>query len=276
MDNLNFSITSGGYYKCTQNWSNVKINRDNCFKLYFPTEGNASIKVSGKWYQLNAGNVYFINGFMLEAQECNHYMQVYWLHFLPQSQELNIVLNKFSPVFSWNSNDSIAQQIEYKKIVNLFENAESSEAKPIKSVSLSLISYINAVILLLVSDMSEKQASDISNNIPMDIFSKIQPAVEYINTNFRSNLTLDEISQQVFLNKVYFIRIFKKCFNMTPNIYLNMLRLNEATILLSRTNMSIQQISNNLGFCNQFYFSKVFKSRFNCTPVEYRRYKMLP
>jgi len=212
---------------------------------------------------------------MLEEQICSHYMQVYWLHFLPQSQQLNLILNKLAPVFSWNNSDSVAQLIDYKKIVSLFENSESPEGKPLKSPPLSLVSYINAIILLLISDMSEKQASDISN-IPMDIFAKIQPSLEYINNNFRSSLTLEQIAQKAFLNKIYFIRVFKKCLNMTPISYLNMVRLNEATVLLSTTNMSIQQISNNLGFCNQFYFSKVFKSRFKCSAVEYRRFKLLP
>jgi AraC-type DNA-binding domain-containing proteins len=273
MENLNLVLLSGGYYHCTSLWNAEPFGKENCYKIYFPVDGSSRIFSGGQWYDLKSGNIYFINGFMLDKYNCDDFMDVYWLHFIPESQFLSIYINNLRPVFSWG-HDSFPN-MNFKKIPLLFDEPYSKENRLLEVSSLSLNCYINSIVLLLLSDMSEKQNTG-SSNISYDLYLKLEPAINFINDNYDKNLKLDDIAQKTFLNPIYFLRQFKKCFSMTPNNYLNMIRLKEACRLLIKTDIPVKEIAEKTGFSNQFYFSKVFKSHYHKTPLEYRNTKLSP
>jgi AraC-like DNA-binding protein len=47
--------------------------------------------------------------------------------------------------------------------------------------------------------------------------------------------------------------------------------MKQAIHLLTNTDLSLKEISFNLGFCSAFYFSKLFKEKVGRTPGEYRK-----
>lgn len=275
MDNLNLVLLSGGYHHCTSAWNAEPYGKDSCYKLYFPVKGSARICVNETWYDLLAGNIYFINGYVLDKNRCDGFMDVYWLHFVPESQLVAMHLNKLKPVYCWEKGYAEKHRMDFQQIPELFENPHESENQLLKLAEFSKLCNSNALILKLVSHMTAEQHTDLYG-IPYDLYSKLKAAVDFIDGNYNKNLRLEEMAQKVFLNPSYFLRLFKKCFKMTPNVYLSTKRLNEACRLLARTNMSIREIAESTGFCNQFYFSKVFKGYFRKTPLEYRHKRLSP
>ena len=275
MENLNLSILTGGYYHCTPSWDTVKRNRDACYKIYFPMDGEAQIKVRGTWYPLVSGQAYFINGFELEQQSCSHSMHVYWLHFTPQSQILNLHLKSLQPVYSWGANALWPALLDTTQIADLFFDPESDHSIPRESIDLSLQCSIHGLIHLMIADMSKSQEASKENISPI-LLQKLQPALGYIHANYAENITLEEMARQAFLSKAYFLRLFKSCYKQTPYQYLLTVRMQEAARLLSRTNLSVKQISDRLGYCNQFHLAKAFKSYYQCSPLAYRQKRLLP
>ena len=94
--------------------------------------------------------------------------------------------------------------------------------------------------------------------------------IQYINTNFRSDITLDDLSEHVHLNKSYLIRLFKRQTGLSPMEYLQDYRLGYAEHLLLNTNMSISEIAFSCGYNSPSFFSVQFKRKFSVTPKEYR------
>jgi AraC-like DNA-binding protein len=275
MDNISIGLLSGGYFNCTPEWNADPNGRDTCYKIYFPTEGEASVNLDGKWYELKAGNAYFINGFMLKSNQCENNMKVYWLHFIPESHLVSMYLNRLEPIHCWHKENQILSAIKFDEITKLFQKSDDFDGKLLTSTSLSLACYINSIILSLLADMTKNNIANI-DGVSEDQFMKLEPALQYINLNYCSKIKLSDMAKRSFLSSEHFLRLFKKCMNMTPNRYLIMKRLNEACILLTKTDMSIQDISEAVGFCNQFYFSNVFKLHFRKTPFEYRNTKLSP
>lgn len=74
-----------------------------------------------------------------------------------------------------------------------------------------------------------------------------------------------------FISEVYFRRLFKKQFGMTPIEYRNQLRLNRARQHLEYSEISIQEISNILGYATVSHFIKAFKDLFGVSPLSYRK-----
>ena len=69
------------------------------------------------------------------------------------------------------------------------------------------------------------------------------------------------------------MRFFKENMGVTCVEYMNDYRLNVATSLLTKTNMSINGVAEKVGVPNVSYFNRMFKKKYNMTPREYKKYQ---
>ena len=95
-------------------------------------------------------------------------------------------------------------------------------------------------------------------------------AVNYIEKNYMSRITLDNLAKEVCLSPTYFSRLFKKEMKSTFSEYLNRIRVWHAKNLLLNNNLSLADIAQMVGFEDQSYFSKVFKKETKITPLKFR------
>lgn len=95
-------------------------------------------------------------------------------------------------------------------------------------------------------------------------------AVQFIETNFRSEISLSDVSDFIYLNPQYFSRMFKEKMGVSFVEYLTQVRVNRAKELLSFTDYSINYIAEDVGIKDANYFSRVFKKSEGTTPSEYR------
>lgn len=101
----------------------------------------------------------------------------------------------------------------------------------------------------------------------------IQQAVDFIDQHFTEDLTLNTVSDHVFLNREYLSRQFKKEVGMNFSEYLTALRLKRAKELLETTNLRISEVAMQIGIPNISYFSTIFRKEFNCSPTDVRARK---
>ncbi|MGO4275394.1 helix-turn-helix domain-containing protein, partial [Paenibacillus sp. TAF58] len=94
--------------------------------------------------------------------------------------------------------------------------------------------------------------------------SKIaQSAKEYIELHYGdTELQLDQIAQQVFINPSYLRAVFKKEIGMTVTDYVTHIRMHKAKDLLGKGNIRLADIAEQIGFNDPSYFSKSFKKFF--------------
>lgn len=102
-----------------------------------------------------------------------------------------------------------------------------------------------------------------------DMYQRIVAAKMYIDENFPEAIDLDEISQQAFLSKFHFHRLFTRIYNRTPHQYLTRKRLNKAKDLLAE-NRPVTEVCNEVGFESIGSFSVLFKKEIGFAPQYYR------
>lgn len=93
----------------------------------------------------------------------------------------------------------------------------------------------------------------------------------YINNNFCENITLASISEHFFISPCYFSRTFKAMTGLSFTEYLNNVRIKEALECLEKTDMSILNIAQSVGFAGNTHFGRVFKSIVGMSPMAYRK-----
>ena len=98
-------------------------------------------------------------------------------------------------------------------------------------------------------------------NLTIDIYQRIATAKIFI--------VLEEISQQAYLSRFQFHRLFTKIYRSTPHRYLTQKRIEKAKQLLAE-NKAINDVCSEVGFESIGSFSTLFKKEIGFAPTLYR------
>lgn len=101
----------------------------------------------------------------------------------------------------------------------------------------------------------------------------IERAQEYIQQNYRKDLSLEEMSRRMDMSPYYFSKLFKEVTGSNFVEYVTGLRMKRARELLLEGSRSIKQICAEIGYGDPNYFSRIFKKYTGCTPTEFREGK---
>ena len=96
----------------------------------------------------------------------------------------------------------------------------------------------------------------------------------YIDVHIREKITLEDISNNLYISKSHIERAFKKEYGITPITYYANQRIAQVASMLVTTNYSLSQISQQLGFSDVKYMSKSFKKIMGKAPLQYKRDKL--
>lgn len=94
----------------------------------------------------------------------------------------------------------------------------------------------------------------------------------YIYTHIDTHIDMEELAQDLKINKFYMHKIFKEVFD--KNIYesIKSIRLQKASnLLLTNKYSTISDVALSCGYSSQTSFIRVFKERFSMTPKEWRK-----
>lgn len=136
-------------------------------------------------------------------------------------------------------------------------------------------SLYNALTLHEIEDLILRMAEEVVNLLGerfMDKNSKLVHQVrKLIDQNYDQPLTINSLSDQVYLSPNYLRSIFKDKTGMTIHDYLTRIRLDKAKELLADGSLKIQDIAQKVGYESTSYFISLFLKSQGVTPNEYRK-----
>ncbi len=93
---------------------------------------------------------------------------------------------------------------------------------------------------------------------------------KYILDNIDEQISLKDLSIKAGYTESYITRVFKKRFGLTPHAFIVNTKVNKAkNKLLQFDNISIAELSNEVGFYDQSHLNKVFKRIYAVSPNKY-------
>ena len=138
--------------------------------------------------------------------------------------------------------------------------------KPVKPEELK--SALQRVIVQLDSEYQNQSSMDAQGLAPEQLNALM---VDYLRTNYRTEIVLSRLAEQLGFSSEYLTKIFKKYNGETPLKYVTKLRIDAAKqMLVNEPAMEIKKIGEYVGYPDSYYFSRVFKSSTGKYPSEYR------
>lgn len=139
--------------------------------------------------------------------------------------------------------------------------------------------WINAMrndiysMLLYIVRHEANLFSDTSSRIESQVLlPRLFPVLDWIDQNLSSpNITVADLSAQVWISETHFRRLFQQVFSMSPVQFIRRRRVERACTLLRTTDKPIKQIAYCCGFAEDAFFSRVFHRLVGVSPAAYRR-----
>ena len=99
----------------------------------------------------------------------------------------------------------------------------------------------------------------------------LRQLVNYCSQNFRNEISLSELEENLHLSKYYISHLFSNRLGVKFNEYINSLRIIEACRLLRSTDMNITEVAYTSGFGTLRTFNRAFMRQMDVSPSAYRK-----
>lgn len=103
-----------------------------------------------------------------------------------------------------------------------------------------------------------------------NVLNPVEMAIDYMQKNLHTTLTLEGISNAVNLSASHFSAIFKEQTGLAPIKYFNQLKVQKACQYIQLTTLRIKEISAALGIDDPYYFSRMFSKIMGISPQDYK------
>ena len=129
--------------------------------------------------------------------------------------------------------------------------------------------------MLTLDEHRDEFMPEIHSGDPYNCNDTVMRRLVMVTDYIKNNLTADDLSQGAMarmagISKDYFSRIFRSVTGMNYSKWLNMIRMERASELLTHRDMTLTEIAMSAGFQSISSFNRVFRAEKGMSPGEYR------
>ena len=242
-------------------------------------KGCVIFSVNQSTYYVGEKNGIFINS------ACLHSARAY------NSKDGEYICFDINPGFISGSSESII----YKKYVEPFLKSKSNPAITLNNLVPWQKKILDALNVLFELHTSQKFGFELSmHSILLNIWhsivihtpdyiteidentfvedKRIKQMLSYIHHNYKQKIALEDIAKTANISRSECCRFFKQMTKLTAFEYLISYRINQSIQLLRKSNLSITEIADEVGFGSVSYYIEKFRKHTNYTPKEFRHY----
>ncbi len=259
-------ITDIGYYPKAKHHFRERKEPINQYVFIYCIDGAGHYRIGQQEYSVSA-NQYFILPAGLPhayASDKSNPWTIYWIHFKGElaSHYAKDVLHPMDIKPEIHSRISTRINL-FEEIFNTLKNGYSNENLHYVS---SLFHYYLGSLRYIQQYRQATSSEVVDDNI-------VEVAIHYIKENLEKQITLQDIASHIGYSSSHFSMLFKKKTGHSPLAYTNLLKIQEACLMLDSTDMKINQICYKIGIEDTYYFSRLFSKLMGISPREYRKSK---
>ena len=252
-----YFIECAKFAKVGREWNNniwdPKNNPGGCHGLYYRTDKSdykAVLHMIDGNLEILPDRIYFIPAYSVLYSEIDGEMEKYFVHFQSDFIDFGLMIPSYDRCFV--SADGMTKGLFDIIVENSEKNDVAAERK------------VQGAMEILLADILENLAIK-----PRDE-KKFEKVLKYIQEHYREKIEICELAKMMNFSKIYFSNAFKAAFRLSPKQYIQGLRLVESQKLLARTELSVREIAEYVGFENENYFSEFFSTKVGISALKFR------
>lgn len=230
--------------------------------LFFLVEdGSGKLEYGNKRYDLKAGDCVFIDCKKpySHTTDASDLWVLHWCHFYGPT--MASVYSKYCerggrPVFTPEDSAPF-----FSVLTDLISMAKSSDYMR----DMRINALLSELMVCIMSESWHPEDKVLPNKK-----SSVLDVKKYLDENYASRITLEELCSRFYISKYYLTHSFKEQFGLSITSYLLSVRITHAKQLLRFSNKTVEEIGYETGIGAPAYFSRVFKEVEGVSPSVYR------
>ena len=251
--------------------NNYPLHWHNTIEIIYVLKGKVNISIDTDSYELFENEIEIINENETHIIHSDIDNRLLIFHIDPDFLE-KYYLDIKNIFFYTNSSDEGAQEgPEYEELRSFLARLLCESVQRQENFDEEIEDILIKLLFHLVNNfhyLIQEQDSLKGNSVQLERYHRIS---KYIFNNYNNNITLQSIAKKEFLSPHYLSHEIKNTTGYNFTDLLNLTRIEESVKLLLDTDMSISEISEEVGFSHTRYFNKNFKLFYNCTPLQFKR-----
>lgn len=275
------------YAKSDRGW-NYPEHRHNYFEFLHCISGTIHQWVGGERFILKAGDSLLIKAYTDHHTETPDRALFFGFHFDVESKHVHsVLLLQSSPIIDHTeklmSGQSIADWVD--EFVNEFrdillsppvQEVDSEISYPSMKVSIEML-HIQGRFLQFISHITMLLLDRVKS--PLNTLDAVTPAqieiaqksAYLIEQGAHKEFKISHIASELNIHRSYINQCFKALYGISPSVYYQQIRMRQAKWMLRHSDLSIEQISRNMGFTSPGHFSHFFKKGIGQSPLRFRK-----
>ncbi len=275
---LKLSLLHVGYGKLDNKWNYKDVNSP-FVRLFLVTKGKANADYKNQTFNLKEGYMYLIPSNTYNSYWCDDYHEQFYTGFF---EEVKLGTSIFSlKTFNYEVKCIENDYKLFNRLLEINPNRSVLDDTPkahldkklytfnqLKHTALSYNVETQGILTILLSRFIKNTNRDgVKANSEEDMDS----VLNFIAKHLGEAITIESLAKHYNLSADHFSRLFKTKYDISPNKYIQLKRIERAKFLLLTSKQSLKQIAENVGLGNMSYFSRKFKEITGSTPDKYRK-----
>lgn len=277
MDTMDFIVLNLGYARTVHAWGHCDISSP-FVRLYYVKQGRAVLHLPKGDMETTPGHMYLIPSYVPHSYDCDPGFEFYYL-FVFQGMERGLsVFQTYDFPYEVCSNE--ATQLLFENYCHLYpqlnlptDDAESFNAHP------SYREYVAAYMQMAHHERLQLHglveilfSYFVKHSRPRAVMrnDRVASLMKYVHEHIEEALSTEILAQEACVTACHLIRMFRTALGITPLRYIMQCKVQYAQTLLLRTELSVKEVGEAVGFKDVSYFIRLFRRQIGVTPHEYR------
>ena len=251
---LYFYPTWCGHYYCTDNYF-MKRETYPPLLILFIREGELYVEYQNQSFNAQKGDVILLDCSKPHYYHARNGLEFLYMHFDgSNSHEIcQHILEIKGPLIQEDSNILIGRLLY--NMVDFYQN------EGIESMFQSSMRIYHIFEYLLKPPVLQTESE-----------TPIEESIHYIRQNYHEPLNLNKLAEIANLSPYYYAHCFKEETGFSPMEYVTNTRLEQAKVKLIRTQKTVEEIADEIGYSSSSSFINMFVKKVGYSPKQYRKF----
>ena len=247
----------------------IGFHQQRCHEISYIVSGNGIFHLDGKDYEVKGGDLFLAPLGSVHSITSSHNSPIrfYYVGFLFEKEHPDYP--KYEPLDQKIFNHPFPIAVDQYSLPPYFIGLFNEIILDCDNQTTMIGHYLNLILLLTERDFWGKD--NLRQKIGKDARGKsrlVYDIIHYMENHIFQLHSIQDISRYVGYSYSYVAQVFSSEMGMSLSNYHQQIRFEKA-IELMKTNITITQISEMLGFESIHAFSRAFKRIYNCSPSRY-------
>lgn len=252
---------------------NVKSHSHNYYEIYMYISGEVKIMLNNHIFKVQKGDVVIIPPYTIHSLIPVNYDSPYERMYLYITDTClsSFQFNEFSlnkPILDTTKHGVFHFKIEsdedYERITFAINEIKHSKFKDYYGKEMMNRSYIMQLFTIINSYIVKESGKKYHN----ETSSLISQVIEYLNENYKENITIDTLCERFYTNRQSLTKLFKEYTTLTIHNFINLTRIAKAKQLILEGSLP-SKLHSMCGFQDYTTFYRAFKRSEGISPQQF-------